>query len=62
MSNQVQDSFKFLWPFQNVRTLLTPNEYLTIPFIQTYGSLGTNYVDKERWVGSPILSTFCQRF
>ena len=32
-------------------TLLIPNEYLTIPFIQTYGSLGTNYVDKERWVG-----------
>ena len=29
MSNQVRDCFKFLWPFQNVRTLCNPKTFLT---------------------------------
>ena len=42
MSNQVGDCFKFLWPFQNVRTLLSTSVKNLEIFSKTYGLLKTS--------------------
>ena len=46
MSNQVGDCFKFLWPFQNVRTLLICLQYFCNIFrvsVQGVKSLGGHF-------------------
>ena len=41
MSSQMGDCFKFLWPFQNVRTLSTYVDFCTVP-VEQFGKFSNH--------------------
>ena len=56
MSNQVEDCFKFLWPFQNVRTLYKIENSLCT-FFQA-GDFGQNLRLQTQYIKWGIFSNF----
>ena len=47
MSNQVGDCFKFLWPFQNVRTLFKTSHDAVMPQFAMRNKTSNNFQEKD---------------